>query len=102
MLYFLQNTFIELSLIHILTGEWTYGSDKSKVYRTNTQSGTTETLLSGEKMCIRDRFMAMQEIMFLLKSENTPESKLLSIEENLARTLSLDWNKFDLAKAVNY
>ena len=31
-----------------ITGEWTYGSDKSKVYRTNTQSGTTETLLSGE------------------------------------------------------
>lgn len=31
-----------------ITGEWTYGSDESKVYRTNTQSGITETLLSGE------------------------------------------------------
>lgn len=31
-----------------ITGEWTYGSDKSKVYRINTQSGTTEILLSGE------------------------------------------------------
>ena len=29
------------------TGEWTYGSDGDKVYRTNTQSGITETLLSG-------------------------------------------------------
>lgn len=28
--------------------EWTYGSAKSKVYRTNTQLGITKTLLSGE------------------------------------------------------
>lgn len=28
--------------------EWTYAGDKSRVYRTNTQSGITETLLSGE------------------------------------------------------
>lgn len=61
-----------------------------------------EMSYGGGPATAHDVFMAMQEIMFLLKSENTPESKLLSIEENLARTLSLDWNKFDLAKAVNY
>ena len=31
-----------------IPGEWTYDSDKTGVYRTNTQSGITETLLSGE------------------------------------------------------
>ena len=31
-----------------ISGEWTYSSDESGVYRTNTQSGITETLLSGE------------------------------------------------------
>ena len=61
-----------------------------------------EMSYGGGPATAHDVFMEMQEIMFLLKSENTPESKLLSIEENLARTLSLDWNKFDLAKAVNY
>lgn len=49
-----------------------------------------------------DVFMAMQEILFILKSENVPESKLLSIEENMARALSINWNDFDLAKKVEY
>lgn len=49
-----------------------------------------------------DVFMAMQEIPFTLKSENTPESKMLVIEENMARVLSLNWSDYDLAKAVNY
>lgn len=49
-----------------------------------------------------DVFMAMQEILFTLKTEKTPESKLLSIEENMARALTLDWNSFDLAKKVEY
>ncbi len=33
-----------------ITGEWTYGSDKSRVYRTNRSTGITETLLSGDDL----------------------------------------------------
>lgn len=49
-----------------------------------------------------DVFIAMQEILFNLKCENTPQSKLLSVEENMARALSLNWEEYDLAKAVDY
>ena len=61
-----------------------------------------EMSYGGGPSTAHDVFMAMQEIPFLLKSENTPESKLLLVEENLARTLSFNWNEYDLAKAVNY
>ena len=44
----------------------------------------------------------MQEIPFILKTENTPQSKLLTIEENTARALTLRWSDYDLAKAVSY
>ena len=46
--------------------------------------------------------MALQEIIFNLKVENTPQSKLLLVEESIARTLSMDWEEYDLAKAVDY
>ena len=49
-----------------------------------------------------DVFLAMQEIPFILKTENTPESKLLVVEENMARALTFKWGDFDLAKAVSY
>lgn len=49
-----------------------------------------------------DVFMGMQEIVFTLKSEHMPEGKLLTIEENLARALSLRWQEYDYAKAVSY
>ena len=61
-----------------------------------------EMSYGGGPATAHDVFMAMQEIMFLLKTENTPESKLLFIEENLARTLFLDWNDYDLARTVSY
>lgn len=43
----------------------------------------------------------MQEIPYILKTEHTPESKLLTIEENLARAMSLRWSEFDRARAVS-
>lgn len=49
-----------------------------------------------------DVFMAMQEIMFTLKTENTPPSKMLLVEENMARALTLNWEEYDLARAVDY
>lgn len=49
-----------------------------------------------------DVFMAMQEIPFIAKSSGVPEGKMLTIEENMARALSLRWEDYDLAKAVDY
>ena len=49
-----------------------------------------------------DVFMGMQEIMFTLKSENTPENKMLLLEESMARALTLNWSQYDYAKAVNW
>lgn len=46
--------------------------------------------------------MLMQEIPFILKTDKFPESKLLVVEENMARALTLKWSDFDLAKAVSY
>ena len=49
-----------------------------------------------------DIFMAMQEIIFILRTEGISEGKLLLTEENLARALTLRWNDFDYAKAVSW
>ena len=61
-----------------------------------------ELLYGGGIATVHDVFIAMQEIIFTLKSENVPESKLLAVEENMARALTLRWSDFDLAKAVEY
>jgi len=61
-----------------------------------------EMAYGGGSATAHDVFMAMQEIPFLLKSQGHPESKLIVLGENMARALSLDWSKFDLAKAVEY
>ncbi len=49
-----------------------------------------------------DVFMAMQEIPYILKTQNTPQGKMLNVEENMARALSLRWSEYDLAKGVDY
>ena len=49
-----------------------------------------------------DVFMALQEVLFNMKAEKAPQSKILLVEENIARTLSMDWEEYDLAKAVDY
>ncbi len=61
-----------------------------------------EMAYGGGSATAHDVFMAMQEIPFILKTSNTPESKMLTIEENMARALTLKWSDFDLAKAVDY
>ena len=61
-----------------------------------------EMAYGGGTATAHDVFMAMQEIMFILKTDGTPESKLISVEENMARALTLRWNDYDLAKAVEY
>ena len=49
-----------------------------------------------------DVFIAMQEIPYLLKINNTPATKILTVQENMARALNLNWAEFDLARAVSY
>ena len=49
-----------------------------------------------------DVFMALQEILFTLKTEKAPQSKMLFVEENLARALTINWEDYDMAKAVEY
>ena len=61
-----------------------------------------EMAYGGGPATAHDVFMAMQEIPFILKTENTPQSKMLTIEENMARALTLRWSDYDLAKAVRY
>lgn len=61
-----------------------------------------EMSYGGGAATAHDVFLAMQEIPFILRTEGTPESKLLVIEENMARALSLKWSDYDLAKAVSY
>lgn len=51
-----------------------------------------EMAYGGGPATAHDVFMALQEIPCILKSSNTPESKMLSVEENLARALTLRWS----------
>lgn len=61
-----------------------------------------EMTYGGGPATAHDVFLAMQEIPFILKTEKVPESKLLIIEENMARALTFKWSDYDLAKAVSY
>lgn len=64
--------------------------------------GMYEMAYGGGPATAHDVFMAMQEIPYILKSEHTAESKMLVVEENMARALTLRWSDYDLAKAVSY
>ena len=46
--------------------------------------------------------MTMQEILYILKTSGTPESKLVSVEESIAQALSMRWEDHDLARKVSY
>lgn len=62
-----------------------------------------EASLGSERVTAHDIFMALQEIVFILRtSEGISDGKLLVIEENLARALSLRWQDFDLSRPVSY
>lgn len=61
-----------------------------------------EMAYGGGPATAHDVFMAMQEIPYILKTEHTAESKMLVVEENMARALTLRWSDYDLAKAVSY
>ena len=61
-----------------------------------------ETANGNASASAHDVFMAMQEILFNLKVSGAPESKLLSLQENMARALTLRWSDYDLAKQVSW
>lgn len=60
-----------------------------------------EMAYGGGPATAHDVFMAMQEIPYLLKIHHTPQAKMMVVEENMARALTLRWSDYDLAKAVN-
>ena len=61
-----------------------------------------EMSYGGGPATAHDVFLALQEIPFELKSEGASETRLLALEETMARILTLRWNDYDLAKAVDY
>lgn len=61
-----------------------------------------EMALGGSTATAHDVYFAMQEIPFILKTQGAAESKILSVEENMARALTLRWSDYDLAKGVDY
>ena len=61
-----------------------------------------EIAYGGGTATAHDVFMALQEIPWLMKANKYPEAKMLTVEENMARALSIRWSDFDLAKAVSY
>jgi len=64
--------------------------------------GMFEVTCGGGTATAHDIFMAMQEILFTSKIEGTPISKLLMLEESMARALTLNWEKYDYAKTVSW
>ena len=61
-----------------------------------------ETVNGDHPATAHDVFMAMQEIPFNLKIGGAAESKLLTLQETMARALTLRWSDYDLAKQVSW
>ena len=59
-----------------------------------------ESVYGDKPATAHDVFMSMQEIPYLLKLNNASEGKILTVQENMARALNLNWVDFDLPKAV--
>lgn len=61
-----------------------------------------EMAIGEDSATAHDVFVAMQEIPFILKTQGTPESKLLALQENMARALTLKWRDYDDAREVKW
>lgn len=61
-----------------------------------------EMAIGEDSATAHDVFVAMQEIPFILKTQGTPESKLLALQENMARALTLKWRDYDYARKVKW
>ena len=61
-----------------------------------------EMAIGKESATAHDVFMAMQEIPFILKIQGTSENKLLALQENMARALTLKWRDYDYAREAKW
>ena len=61
-----------------------------------------EMAIGEDSATAHDVFVAMQEIPFILKTQGTPESKPLALQENMARALTLKWRDYDYAREVKW
>ena len=61
-----------------------------------------EMAIGEDSATAHDVFVAMQEIPFILKTQGTPESKLLALQENMARALTLKWRDYDYAREAKW
>ena len=61
-----------------------------------------EMAVGNDEATAHDVFVAMQEIPFTLKTQGIPESKLLALQENMARALTINWRDYDYAKEVKW
>lgn len=61
-----------------------------------------EAVTGEEPASAHDGFMAMQEIPFIMKTNGTPEAKLLALQESMARALTLRWTDYDYTKKVGW
>ena len=61
-----------------------------------------EIAVGNDTATAHDVFMSMQEIPFILKSEGASESKLLALQEKMARALTIRWRDYDYAKEVKW
>ena len=61
-----------------------------------------EMAVGNDEATAHDGFVAMQEIPFTLKTQGIPESKLLALQENMARALTINWRDYDYAKEVKW
>ena len=61
-----------------------------------------EMAVGNDEATAHDVFVAMQEIPFTLKTQGVPESKLLALQENMARALTINWRDYDYAKEVKW
>jgi len=61
-----------------------------------------EASYGGGTATAHDVFFALQEIPYLLKTESTSQSKIFTVYEAIAGTVTLRWSDYDLAKAVSW
>ena len=61
-----------------------------------------EMAVGSDTATAHDVFMAMQEISFIRKTEGASESKLLELQEKMARALTIHWRDYDYAKEVKW
>lgn len=61
-----------------------------------------EMAIGEDSATAHDVFVAMQEIPFILKTQGTPESKLLALQENMGPALTLKWRDYDYAREVKW